>query len=720
MRRAATTLLAVAASCAAVVTGAALCSGAAAAAPAVIAPATGHFTAVTPVRALDTRSAIGVKTRTPVGADHIVTFSVASLVPSDATSIVLNVTATGGAHSGFVTAYAAGSAKPGVSNVNYAARQTIANLATVGIGTGKYAGMVTLYNGSAGSEDLVADVSGYFAPGGTDQGAFAQVQPTRVLDTRAGTGAAKRAVGAHGSVALKIATGSLVPAGASAVVLNVTATAATASGFVTAYPTGSALPTSSNVNFVRGSTVADLVVVPIGDSSSISLYNGSGGSAQFVADVQGYLAGGDPTTVGGLGALTPNRLLDTRKTSAVPGRGKTTLNVFGRGGVPAAEVSSVVLTVTVAQPAAAGFLTVYGGSASTKVPTASNVNFVGGQIVPNSVVVHPDSSGQVTVYNGSYKATQVLIDVAGYGLGTNLTVPATTASHYTTTADDPNSTTLASEGAADAASGASLVLLDVGAQSISSPGLSPTNRGVVLARRTPRAPVTYSALVTALGKYVAAFRDATTATRPRIAIGTNSDGTFTGTGAYYPSTRGRDWATKVIAPLQTLAGTKVTIVGANDIEAGFAAQESSVQTWESYFLANTTAGLIFNGSADACPDTYGATAECQPVKSSTGAHPWTRANYVSLTKGTGANAGRITVLPQIYFANDANQAAQWANINATSKDTLTFEGALSQYPICNNVSCGYTGSEAWAALHHALSTQGTAQALNVATELHPT
>lgn len=50
-------------------------------AAAVPASATGHLTSVTPVRVLDTRKAIGIGTRTPIGGRRTVTFSVGSAVP---------------------------------------------------------------------------------------------------------------------------------------------------------------------------------------------------------------------------------------------------------------------------------------------------------------------------------------------------------------------------------------------------------------------------------------------------------------------------------------------------------------------------------------------------------------------------------------------------------------------------------------------------------------
>ncbi len=64
---------------------------------------------------------------------------------------------------------------------------------------------------------------------------FAPHAPTRLLDTRAGIGAARSKVGAYTPVRLKIAGNAKVPAGVTAVVLNVTATNATAGGHVSVH-----------------------------------------------------------------------------------------------------------------------------------------------------------------------------------------------------------------------------------------------------------------------------------------------------------------------------------------------------------------------------------------------------------------------------------------------------------------------------------------------------
>lgn len=86
-------------------------------------------------------------------------------------------------------------------------------------------------------------------------------------------------------------------------------------------------------------------------------------------------------------------------------------------------------------------------------------------------------------------------DVAGYALSTTLSVPRTTASRYVTDLAKISDTSATGEGCLDGKSGASLVLLDIGAQTITSFVLQ--HPGVALVKSNPVQRVQYPALVQA-------------------------------------------------------------------------------------------------------------------------------------------------------------------------------------------------------------------------------
>ena len=77
-----------------------------------------------------------------------------------------------------------------------------------------------------------------------------------------------------------------IPSGATAVLLNVTATNTTAAGYLTVFPSGTR-PLASNLNWGAGMTVPNLVVATLNSSGSFTVYN-SAGSTDVVIDILGY------------------------------------------------------------------------------------------------------------------------------------------------------------------------------------------------------------------------------------------------------------------------------------------------------------------------------------------------------------------------------------------------------------------------------------------------
>ncbi|WP_427129311.1 hypothetical protein [Pseudarthrobacter sp. S9] len=237
----------------------------------------GAFQNLAPSRLLDTR------TSSPVAADSPVSFQVAGVngIPASVASVVFNLTVTEARSFGFVTAYASGAGRPNASNLNFATGQTVPNLVTVPVGAD---GKVTLFNRSAGTAQLIADVAGYYLPGTpTATGAFKAVGPTRILDTRNTS-----PVAADSTVSFQVAGANGIPAGALAAVFNLTVTSPQSFGFVTAYASGSPRPNASNLNFATGQTVPNLVSVALGSDGKVTLFNRSSGKSQLIADVAGY------------------------------------------------------------------------------------------------------------------------------------------------------------------------------------------------------------------------------------------------------------------------------------------------------------------------------------------------------------------------------------------------------------------------------------------------
>ncbi|MGW8778668.1 PKD domain-containing protein [Streptomyces sp. NPDC055796] len=278
--------------------------------------------------------------------------------------------------------------------------------------THKYAA-VGAYTVTVTAKDATSGVQGVnrldFVTSGSE---FTTHAPTRLLDTRSGLGAAQAKVPGRGSVALKIAGAARIPAGARAVVLNVTATNATGAGHVVVQPESYGFDEGSNLNYAAGQTVANQVIVPVGKDGSVQLLNGGWESVDLLADVTGYFTA---SVAAGYVPLTPVRAADTREglgtaKGQVRGYGTFDIDVAGRKRV-AEGATAVALNVTVTNPRSAGHLTAY--PSGQAAPTTSSLNFTAGQTVANSVIVPVGPDGKVTIRNGSWDPADVVIDVVG-------------------------------------------------------------------------------------------------------------------------------------------------------------------------------------------------------------------------------------------------------------------------------------------------------------------
>ncbi|MHB1886445.1 MAG: hypothetical protein ACYCVV_15815 [Acidimicrobiales bacterium] len=253
----------------------------------------------------------------------------------------------------------------------------------------------------------------------SSEGSYVSVTPFRITDTRPGSGEpnAGRPLSANATLNVQVTTVGTAPApaGASAVVLNVTAVDPTASGFLTVFPEGIAMPTVSNLNFSPGMTVANLVTVPLSTSGMVSIYNYAG-NTNVVVDVEGYYTTALFTNGSGLyNTLSPVRALGslTAGTAIGPNANQAVTVTGTATGVPVGA-TAVVVNATAARGTTASYLTVY--PAGVAMPTASNVNFVAQQVVANRVIVGVGSGGQIDVYNHA-GTVNVDIDVDGYYTG---------------------------------------------------------------------------------------------------------------------------------------------------------------------------------------------------------------------------------------------------------------------------------------------------------------
>jgi hypothetical protein len=388
------------------------------------------YFAVTPTRICDTRTGAtpnpcngsGSGTLGPGGTLNL---QVAGKngVPSNAAAVVLNVTVTDTTAWSYLTIWPTGSTRPTTSNLNWQAGRTVANLT---VPTLSGSGAISFYN-AAGQADVIVDLQGYFAPypsSGSGAGAYVPFGPSRLLDTRPGSGyfGSGSTLGPGGTISFSMIGFAVYP---SAVVLNVTATNTTASGgYLTVWPTGQSQPLASDLNWSAGQTVANRVIVPLGSNMSFSIYNAVG-SADVIVDISGYFTDNSQSvgTVTGsfYNATAPARICDTRSGATSNQCNQAPNGTLGPSSMLKvsdvsmnlpASAAALMTNITATDTTAWGYLATAPDGAPA--PASSDVNWTGaGQTVPNAVVPGLSSGGAFDIYN-ALGSVDVIVDVEGY------------------------------------------------------------------------------------------------------------------------------------------------------------------------------------------------------------------------------------------------------------------------------------------------------------------
>ena len=255
----------------------------------------GLFNPLVPSRLLDTRTTNpGPIAKLTAGQTVDLQVTGRGGVPSTGVAaVVLNVTATNPSSAGFLTVFPTGVTTPNASTLNFKANETIPNRVMVAVGTG---GKVSIFN-AAGTTNVVADVNGWFTdstPGGTGSW-FTPLTPARILDSRFGIGGFTKPWGASSGRVVGVAGLGGVPPMTdpnppTAVVANLTVTNTTTAGALIAWPDTAARPTTSDVNWPQGGTVPNPVIVQVGPSGNVDIYNAAG-CTDVVMDVVGWFAG---------------------------------------------------------------------------------------------------------------------------------------------------------------------------------------------------------------------------------------------------------------------------------------------------------------------------------------------------------------------------------------------------------------------------------------------
>ena len=350
----------------------------------------GRYVAQPPTRVLDTRLDVNARLRAQE-------YRTIDLDPGDTTGMtaaVLNITTT--LTDCPATYLSAGPALlptvfPDTSVVNARMFANVPNMVTVQVAPG---GLVTLYDDGCAT-DVVIDLEGYYTASG-GAGYVPAPSPARVLDTRT-TSSPLRA-----GETRRVDLSGVVPKGAVAAMATLTSTRATATTYLSAFPTGGTGGTGTSVvNAVPGADIANSAPVQVAPDGSISVYNDAG-QIDVIVDVVGWYVpdGGadfwplEPARTGSSGWLGPAQ---TRLVSDPDER------------IPANAVA-VALNLTTTFTGETSYLVAY--PAGAERPATSNGNARTGLDIANGTIVGL-TDGAYRVYNNAGTPT-VLEDVFGY------------------------------------------------------------------------------------------------------------------------------------------------------------------------------------------------------------------------------------------------------------------------------------------------------------------
>jgi hypothetical protein len=248
----------------------------------------GQFVPLAPNRISDTRAASNKpnagQTLAAGTTLNVQVTGVGGVPFTGVSAVVLNVTAADQTANGVFTVFPSGSTRPLASNLNWVPGTPVPNRVMVPINA--TTGQVAIYN-PLGSADAIVDVNGYYTDSTAAGAGFFSLFPSRIVDTRNGTGTPTGPVGANAHITVTVAGHGGVPsAGATAVIINVTVANPTAASDLVVSPSGVTSATS-DLNYVAGQTVPNLVVVKLSTLGQIDIFNAFG-TTNVIVDVVGY------------------------------------------------------------------------------------------------------------------------------------------------------------------------------------------------------------------------------------------------------------------------------------------------------------------------------------------------------------------------------------------------------------------------------------------------
>ncbi len=379
-------------------------------------------------RILDTRAATRTGTCTTtcatLTAGGTLTFQVTGKggVPSNASSVVLDVTVPSAATGGAVTLYPSGTTVTTGRNITTTSGNTQTQPVIIALSA---TGKVTVK--STVAADVIIDVAGYYATTTNQTGAvFDSVDTIRTVDTRSGLGVCTPSpcgtLAAGGTTTIQMTGQAGIPTvGIVGVAYSLTAITPSATGSATAYAADQSRPATTNLSYTSGITSSALAVTPLSSSGQIKLYSSK--AADYALDIVGYYtraADGSSSMFVPFDAnsgISPRVLVTAQGTGTCQPAPCAKLNSNVPMGVSLAHnnavpgnATSAVLSATVVAPTATGSLSFAPGTGIS--PTDTAYHYTSGVTATSTAVVGVQNAWLTTENHGG--TADLILDVQGY------------------------------------------------------------------------------------------------------------------------------------------------------------------------------------------------------------------------------------------------------------------------------------------------------------------
>lgn len=236
--------------------------------------------------------------------------------------------------------------------------------------------------------------------------ALMPVGPIRLADTRRSDCGCRRRD--TRTITVDVTAHPDVPTDAVAAALTVTALRTAAPGFVTAFPSGSALPDTSTVNTRPDRVVANTTIVPIGDDGQIVVHLSD--PTDVVVDLTAVFRPATSSRAGRFVPIAGQRLVDTR--AAAPLRPGARLDVPLPNAV-SRDATAVVVNLTSVRADRPGHLAARAADSAPSGTSVLNPDGSGAAVAGATIVPVGPGGFSVDVASGGH----VVVDLLGWFTG---------------------------------------------------------------------------------------------------------------------------------------------------------------------------------------------------------------------------------------------------------------------------------------------------------------